>query len=133
MLATYRHHAKPNASYPKFAYALAIAYLARLEEYYVVLKVLFHSDEDSSFVRLCRMCCRMCLAPALNRLRWLLLSHYNKAFMRREKIPPAEVTRLLFLPSEEDAAIGFCFAKAGLPHEDDRILFKAAPLKELSS
>lgn len=121
-LATYRQYASKNKEYPKFALALKIAAAVHLEHYYIALKLL--ADNASSL-------CRLCMAPCLNRLRWLCLERYNKAFMKREKLSPDEVARLIYLPNGQ-AAIDFC-TTAGLLVEEERIVFKAAPIQELKS
>jgi hypothetical protein len=125
ILATYRKHAQGGISYPKFAFALEISAAACMQNYWIIFKLL--SQNDSSFNRLCRIC----LAPCLDRLRWLCLAQYNKAWTKQEKIDPEEMTRLLYLPNS-DATVKFC-TLAGLPMEDGKLVFKAAPIRELSS
>lgn len=120
-LATYRKYARKNRTYPKFAVALKIAAAVHAEQYYVALKLL--SETPSLY--------RLCMAPCLNRLRWLCLGHCNKAFMKREKLLPNEVARLLYLPNGQ-ASIEFC-TNAGLPVEEGSIIFKAGPMRELQS
>ena len=120
-LAPYRQHASKDRSYPKFTLALKIAAAVHAQQYYVALKVL---SETSSLYRLC-------MAPCLNRIRWLCLRHYNTAFMKREKLLPDDVARLLYL-SNGQAAMEFC-TNAGFPEEGGFIVFKAAPIQELQS
>jgi hypothetical protein len=120
-LATYRQYACKNRTYTNFRVALKIAAAVHTQQYYIALKLL---SETSSLNRLC-------MAPCLNRLRWLCLGHYNKAFMKRERLSPDEVARLLYLPNGQ-AAIEFC-TNAGFPVEEGLLVFKAAPMRELQS
>lgn len=123
-LATYRQYASKGRIYPKFTAALQVAAAVHAQNYYVALKLL-HETMSS-------VLCRLCIAPCLNRLRWLCLCHCNKAFMKSEKLLPEEVARLLFLPNAT-AALDFG-TNAGLPvDENGRIVFKAAPMKEFKS
>jgi hypothetical protein len=123
-LATYRQYASKDRIYPKFTAALQVAAAVHVQNYFVALKLL-HKTMPSAL-------CRLCAAPCLNRLRWLCLCHYNKAFMKCEKLSPEEVARLLFLPNAA-AALDFG-TKAGLPVDDNgRIVFKAAPMQEFKS
>ena len=123
-LATYRQYASKDRIYPKFTAALQIAAAVHVQHYYIALKLL-HETMSSAL-------CRLCMAPCLNRLRWMCLSHYNKAFMKCEKVLPEDVAQLLFLPN---ATVALDFAmRAGLPvDEHGRIVFKSAPLQEFKS
>jgi hypothetical protein len=106
---------------PNSGLLLKIAAAVHTQQYYIALKLL---SETSSLNRLC-------MAPCLNRLRWLCLGRYNKAFMKRERLSPDEVARLLYLPNGQ-AAIEFC-TNAGFPVEEGLLVFKAAPMRELQS
>lgn len=117
------HNHKDQIHYPRFFRAIKIASAASRQEYARILMLLCDNQNDLGELG------RICLSPCLNKIRWLSLAQYNKAWMKREKITPKEIARLLCF-STADLATAFCI-KAGLPVEDDRIVFKAAPIKEL--
>jgi len=119
------HFHKTQAHYPKFLRAVQIAAAAHRQEFARILFFLSENSFDLGHLG------RICLAPCLNKIRWLSLVHYNKAWMKREKIAPEEIARLLCFSTPE-IAIAFC-VEAGLPFEDDKLIFKAKPVKELPS
>ena len=69
---------------------------------------------------------RCCIVPAVNIIRIGLVRRYNKSFGKLEKIPGADLARLLCLTSAE-SAVQFC-SDIGLPTEDSNAIMKAAPI-----
>lgn len=82
------------------------------------------SDE----VRRWRILSRCCVLSAVGAARLGLLRRYNKALGKNERVPAADLARLLRLPSAESAA-RFC-GDAGLPLADGgaAVTMKAAPI-----
>jgi hypothetical protein len=115
----YRNHVAKDQIYHRFSQALAIAVAVQMQNFYIALNK----------IHTLPIVGRLCLAPCLHRLRWLCLHQFNKAFPRGHLLPPAEVARLLHLPSE-DAATNFA-TLSGIPMDKNgNLQFKVAPMTE---
>jgi SAC3/GANP family len=115
----YRNYVAKGQMYRRFSQALSIAVAIQTQHFYIAL----------SKIHALPIMDRLCLAPCLHRLRWLCLHQFNKAFPRGHALPPSEVARLLYLPSEE-AATDFA-TSSGIPiDKDGNLQFKLAPMAE---
>jgi len=149
ILTLYRKHVKKSRHLALFQWTLKLVVTLNLGHWHTVLSMLQDAELPEHFGILARCC----LASRLDTIRWKILQAWNYSYRKGEAIAGEEVARLLYVNArfqfdaqsawDDNGDEPHCMVagkaallfgqRAGLPIENESLVFKVAPLQTFSA